>query len=91
MIGKGLHPAAKNLVACPAFRMLQLLQLISGKPGIGQLLHTGQLRQQCTEGIATILRQFVGTLAVVLSCCPCFDMAWLQQATVSTVCLQRPS
>jgi hypothetical protein len=52
MIGKGLHPAAKSLVACPAFRMLQLLQLISSKPGIGQLLHTGQLRQQCTEGIA---------------------------------------
>lgn len=65
MIGKGLHPAAKSLVACPAFRMLQLLQLISGKPSIGQLLHTGQLRQQCTEGIATTLHCSAANFASV--------------------------
>lgn len=51
MSGKGRQPAAKVLLLSPAIRMLQLLLLISGKPGVGQLRHTHKLRHQVEKGV----------------------------------------
>ena len=99
MVREGIHSAVESPVLCPAVRMLELLLLISGEPGVGQYLHARKLRHQLAEGFhrrfalqrSQVLTCWRTGSCVVLSCCPCYGtIDWCRRPLVALLTCHAP-